>query len=168
MDVKLGISLRPVLMRDCRDLLEGIRAGGLSGSVPGSDRIVSIGDAEAMVAGLMGRAEAGEEIHFSICLEGRVIGMCAVYRFGEEGRRSARIGFWINASYRRKGYGREAAGLLLGIASGLGVRKAFASTKASNEPSLRLLRSLGFRDEGSQGGQEGERLLSLSLPEEGR
>ena len=151
-------------MQDCPDILEGIRNGDLADSVPGSERIRSLDDATAMVAGLIERAEAGEELHFSILEKGKVIGMCAIYGF-DRSDSSARIGFWVNKVYRGRGYGKAAARLLVEIAfKDAGVKKVIASSKPSNKASLALLRSLGFREEAEkQNSRNGEMTLSLSM-----
>jgi RimJ/RimL family protein N-acetyltransferase len=151
-------------MKDSPDIFEGIANGDLSDSVPGSDRIRSLDDAQAMVGDLIGRTRNGSELHFSVCLHsGKVIGMCAIYGFADGGS-SARIGFWISKRYRRKGYGKEAVRMLVGMAFGdLGIEKVVAVSKASNLPSLALLRSLRFRDEEANGEvRAGEKALSLS------
>ena len=160
------VSIRPVAIGDSAAIFEGLLQGGLSASVP-ARRIRKIGDAEAMVAGLIQKAAAGLELHFSICLGGgRVVGMCALYSFDTPGR-SARIGYWVARGDRGHGYGREAVKLLAEIAFGnLGIERIYASSDQSNEASLRLLRSLGFAEDGAAGGGagSGETLLSLAKP----
>jgi RimJ/RimL family protein N-acetyltransferase len=145
-------------MRDAPDLFEGLRHGDLLPAVPGSDQIRSLGDAEIMVQRLLERTSAGSELHFSICTgEGRAIGMCAIFDFA--GDRSAKIGYWLDRRHRGKGYGREAVQLLTDIAFGqLKLRRLVAVSKSSNEPSLRLLHSIGFKQDSETAG---EKTLSL-------
>ena len=160
---KLGkprISLRPVRIEDSADIFEGIAQGDLLPAVPGSDRVRSTSDAAGMLAGLIGRMDRGDEFHFSVCLDGdRVVGMCAIYDFMPDG--SARVGYWIGRGYRRRGFGREAVRQLSEFAfAELGVRRVVAVSGASNEASLRLLSSLGFKEEMGKGGN-GEKAFSL-------
>jgi ribosomal-protein-alanine N-acetyltransferase len=157
----IPISLRPVLLRDSRDIFEAVSHGDLLPAVPGSDQIKSPDDAARVVEGLMERADGGGEFHFSVCLEdGKVVGMCAIYGFMPDC--SARIGYWINRDYRGRGYGREVVRRLADVAfSDLGVRKVIAVSKGSNQASIRLLRSLGFAEDGYPGAGSGEKALSL-------
>ena len=114
-----------------------------------------------MLAGLMEKAQRGEELHFSVCLnKGKPIGMCAIYDF--EQSRSARIGYWINKDYRGRGYGKEAVRLLVDLAfSDLGIKRIVAVSKNSNGASIRLLTSLGFKEHMQRPIQSGEKVLSL-------
>lgn len=161
------VSIRPVAVADSAAILAGILQGGLSASVPGSEAIKGIGDAEAMLAGLVQKAAAGLELHFSICLQdGRVVGMCALYSF-DPASKSSRIGYWIAMGDRRHGYGREAVRLLADIAfADRGIERIYASSDPSNEASMRLLRSMGFVEDDSAGlgFDDGETLLSLAKP----
>lgn len=59
------------------------------------------------------------------------------------------IGFFIGPPHRRCGYAREAILLLLGRLFGdMNINKVMAQTGEFNEPSIRLLRSLGFSLDG--------------------
>jgi ribosomal protein S18 acetylase RimI-like enzyme len=161
-----AVYLRPVSIADSADVLEAILQGGLGEAVPGSDGVRSPEDCRAMLAGLIDRASSGLELHFAICLrEGRekakTVGMCALYEF-DRPNHSSSIGYWISRPYRRHGYGKEAVGLLSQIAfSDLGLRRLNASFEPSNEPSSRLLRSLGFREDRSKTGTTGTITFSL-------
>ncbi|MDE1865558.1 MAG: GNAT family N-acetyltransferase [Candidatus Micrarchaeota archaeon] len=159
-----SVSIRPVSISDSTDIFEGLREGGLSAAVPGSDGVKTLDAAKAMVKGLIDRAALGAEFHFAVCLNGRdtkVIGMCALYEFGGLDR-SCRIGYWISRPYRGRGYGREAVSLLSKIAfERLGISRLRASSYSSNESSIRLLHSLGFIDE-EQTGNESHFSLSKS------
>lgn len=162
--VGASVALRPLLLKDSNDLFEGLRQGDLQAAVPGSDQVRSATDAAGMVAGLMERGRDGSELHFSVCLngDGRAIGMCALYDFKED--QSARIGYWVGREYRRRGYGKEAVGLLAEIAfSELGLKKIVAVSERSNSASLNLLRSLGFKEIPQDTAiGDGEIVLSLS------
>jgi ribosomal protein S18 acetylase RimI-like enzyme len=156
-----GILLRPVAVEDSADILEGLLQGGLTGAVPGSEDIKDISGAREMVSGLLGRATIGAELHFSVCLNGKVIGMCALYGFGGPDR-SASIGYWISRPYRRLGYGREAVRLLSRIAfDQLRLLKILAVSDRSNEASTRILRSLGFSEADGESKPNGQIRFSL-------
>jgi RimJ/RimL family protein N-acetyltransferase len=151
--------LRPVSLADSADILDCIRQGGLSSTVPGSDSVTDLHKAREMVTGLIDRGVAGAELHFAVCLEGgRAIGMAALYGF--DGKGCATIGYWIGADFRQKGYGAEAVRLLCKIGFGMGLARVYASSGASNAASLRLLKSLGFRQDAEKTGN-GELLFHL-------
>jgi RimJ/RimL family protein N-acetyltransferase len=71
------------------------------------------------------------------------------------------IGYTIAAEHRRRGYAREAVEALLGWAGREhGIRRFRASVAPSNEPSLGLLKSLGFVRTGRQwDAEDGEELV---------
>jgi [ribosomal protein S5]-alanine N-acetyltransferase len=61
----------------------------------------------------------------------------------------AEIGYLIAPAHWRKGYTREAVSALIDHGFGtLGLRRIFADVDPENAPSIRLLRRLGFREEG--------------------
>ena len=156
------VSLRQVSIKDSPGIFEGLRHGDLVAAVPGSEHVKSLGDTEEMVRGLLDRAITGSELHFSICLgDGRVIGMCAISDFRDD--KSARIGYWLNRDYRGQGYGREAVRLLSKLAfDELRLKRIVAVSKSSNDASLKLLLSLGFKQDSESGGEK-----ALSLERQG-
>jgi RimJ/RimL family protein N-acetyltransferase len=155
--------LRPVQIADAPELFKGIVGSGLGDSVPGSEEVKSAADASNMVAGLIEKASAQDELHFSVCLQsGAVVGMCALYDFDAK-THSARIGYWISRGHRRSGYGKEAVRLLTQIAfSDLGLERLVAVSKMSNDASIGLLLSLGFKDAQSPHEGKAERTLFLA------
>jgi [ribosomal protein S5]-alanine N-acetyltransferase len=63
--------------------------------------------------------------------------------------RSAYLGYYIGASFARRGYMREALTLALALAFGrLRLHRVEANIQPHNRPSLRLVKRLGFRREG--------------------
>ena len=59
------------------------------------------------------------------------------------------LGYWIGASHAGRGYMTEALGLMLGFCFiQLGLHRVEAACLPDNEPSQRLLRRSGFREEG--------------------
>lgn len=62
---------------------------------------------------------------------------------------NAVLGYWIGEPYARQGYATEGVRLCLRRAFGpLGLHRVEANVMPSNEPSLALVRRLGFREEG--------------------
>lgn len=60
--------------------------------------------------------------------------------------RRAEAGIYIDASYRRNGYGRRALDLLSGYASQfLGLHQLWAEVAVDNTPSVELFRAAGFK-----------------------
>jgi RimJ/RimL family protein N-acetyltransferase len=68
---------------------------------------------------------------------------------GEDG--IVEIGYMVHPEYRRRGYAEEATRAMIGWASEQpGVRGIRASVSPDNEPSLQLVKKLGFMQTGSQ------------------
>lgn len=64
---------------------------------------------------------------------------------GEAEEDGLELGYHIFSPFRRKGYGREACEGIMKWCSDNGYDHIYAKTDASNEASVRLLKSLGFR-----------------------
>ena len=62
----------------------------------------------------------------------------------------AEIGYTVFTPYRRRGFAQEAARALVEWAFAQGEKEVFASVSPDNQPSLAVLRSLGFTQVGSQ------------------
>ena len=76
----------------------------------------------------------------------RLIGDCGFILFQET---QAEIGYTIAPDSQRQGYGSEAAGGLVGFLFGaLGLHRVIARVDPQNQASIKLLRGLGFRQEG--------------------
>jgi RimJ/RimL family protein N-acetyltransferase len=156
------ISILPVSADDAADIVEGIVQGGLAGAVPGTDGVKTVGEARAMLLGLVERASLGRELHFSVWLDrSKVIGMCALYELGINAG-TARMGYWISKPYRSRGYGKRAAEMLLEIAfEKFGLDRVVASCEPSNAPSRKLLISLGFHEDPA--GENGGGMAAFSI-----
>ena len=100
----------------------------------------------SFISSLQDKQAAGIESHFSIILDGKTVGACALMGIdGQKGQ--AEIGYWLGREYWGRGYAKEALMLLLGFAFGrLDLGRAFARTFRSNERSIKLLNSLGFSE----------------------
>jgi len=64
------------------------------------------------------------------------------------------LGYTVFPSFRGKGYATEAAAALMGWAEGQGVRRFVVSVAPGNEPSLAIVRKLGFVQTGEQWDEE--------------
>jgi RimJ/RimL family protein N-acetyltransferase len=79
--------------------------------------------------------------------DGNQIGQIAVKNVDWE-HLSAELGWFVDSGNRRLGLAREMALAVLARLDLLGLRRAFVRVIPSNEPSLRLARSVGFVEEG--------------------
>jgi ribosomal-protein-alanine N-acetyltransferase len=59
-------------------------------------------------------------------------------------RQAVEVGYTVLPPHRRRGYATEAVEALAGFARERGVRKLLASVAPTNEPSLAIVRKLGF------------------------
>jgi RimJ/RimL family protein N-acetyltransferase len=73
------------------------------------------------------------------------------------------IGYTVFPDHRRRGYATEAVRGLLGYARKRGVHRFVASVGPENEPSLRLVRGLGFVEVGRHWDEEDGEELELVL-----
>ena len=73
------------------------------------------------------------------------------------------LGYTVFPDHRRRGYATEAVRGLLGYARERGVRRFAASVAPDNEPSLRLVRGLGFVEVGRHWDEEDGEELELVL-----
>ena len=62
----------------------------------------------------------------------------------------AEIGYTVFTKYRGQGFAKEAAGALVDWAFAQGQREVFATVSPNNQPSLAVVRSLGFIQVGTQ------------------
>jgi RimJ/RimL family protein N-acetyltransferase len=87
--------------------------------------------------------------NFGIEADGKLIGMCGIWRFDSNSRRCD-LGISIgDREYWGRGYGREAIALLLDYAFRLrNFRKVALDTSSSNERAIRCYRACGFVEEG--------------------
>ena len=98
---------------------------------------------EEMAADWIASVLAGEEgVVFAIIRSGVLIG-CTGYRaFGPD---HAELGYWIGKPYWGMGYATEAARALMDwAAEEKGIRRFIASVAPTNDPSLAIVKKLGF------------------------
>ena len=107
----------------------------------------------------------------AVVLEGRMIGHAGYH--GPPGvnavgkAEAVEIGYTIEEPHRGRGYATEAAGMLIRQAEERGVRHIVASCAPTNEPSLAVIRKLGFTHTGEAMDEEDglELVFELERPE---
>jgi RimJ/RimL family protein N-acetyltransferase len=104
---------------------------------------------------------------FAIVLQGEMIGHIGFH--GPPGVNARRdtdaleVGYTVFPDHRRHGYATEAVRRLLAYAREHGVHRFVASVGPENEPSLRLVRGLGFVEVGRHWDEEDGEELELVL-----
>jgi ribosomal-protein-alanine N-acetyltransferase len=73
---------------------------------------------------------------------------------GGLGAGKAELGYTVFPSFRGRGYATEAAAALMEWAEGEGIRRFVASVAPGNEPSVAIVRKLGFVQTGEQWDEE--------------
>ena len=98
------------------------------------------------------RPSLAEWFVYSVVSDGAMIGYAGFHGPpGVNARQDAdavEIGYTIFDPYRRRGYATEAARTLIRYARERGVPRVLASVSPDNEPSLAMMRTLGFREIG--------------------
>ena len=88
----------------------------------------------------------------AVVLEGRMIGHAGYHGppgiNAKQSHDAIEIGYTIEEAFRGNGYATAAAGELLRMAEERGVRHFVACTSPDNEPSLAIIRRLGFLQTG--------------------
>jgi len=110
----------------------------------------SIDDATAWYQRITGIQATGNAVQFVILsrADASVVGACLLFNFNE-GSARAELGYVLGQAQWGRGLAREAVGALVGTAFGaMGVRRLEAEVNPLNQPSVRLLQSLGFTREG--------------------
>lgn len=93
---------------------------------------------------------AGEWVQYGIENKetGKIVGDCAI-RLNEQDTRIAEIGITISHREQRKGHAKEAlSGILSFLFGTQEIHRVVETVDAENAASIRLLQSLGFRQEG--------------------
>lgn len=101
------------------------------------------GSAEALRP-LAEHGAPGDDGGWLVLADGEVVGECG-WRGGPDADGDVEIGYGLAAPARGRGLGTEAVGVLVAWAERQpGVRRVLARVLPGNQPSLRLLRRLGF------------------------
>jgi len=110
----------------------------------------SMDDATAWYQRITSIQATGNAVQFVILSrdDASVVGACLLFNFNE-GSARAELGYVLGQAHWGRGLAREAIGALVGVAFGpMGVRRLEAEVSPLNQPSVRLLQSLGFTREG--------------------
>ena len=76
-----------------------------------------------------------------------LIGCCEL--FGIQNQYKAEVGYWLGAAHQRQGYMSEALAAMVRHAfESMEMGRLYAQTSPRNDASLRMLRKVGFREEG--------------------
>src|ERR1700712_1267445 len=95
------------------------------------------------------RGGAGPPLPYALTIDGRFAGQVVVGNIVREPLLSAYVGYWVSAEHA--GRGVTTAGVGLAVAhcfSRVGLHRVEAPVRPENAASLRVLRKLGFREEG--------------------
>ncbi len=97
--------------------------------------------------------------------DGELLGMCGIFK--RDSLPEVDLGYGFVARHRGQGYAREAAEACLAHGrDAMGLRVILAITSVDNEPSMKLLRSIGMREQGVEvlpGNEEPSRMFRWAL-----
>lgn len=100
-------------------------------------------------SGLRAMARRGQSLPFVITLDGRFAGQVTVGNIVRAALRSAWIGYWVSSDAVGGGIATASVALLTDHCFGsAGLHRLEATVRPGNESSMRVLRKLGFREEG--------------------
>lgn len=141
------LSIRPVVPEDweeLRDIWVSFNASPYARfDKPHATDDASVRDRVARWAAANGGTE---HMFFAVCLGQRVIGYAA-FNLREDGYE---LGYCFHSAYHGRGFGKESLTALLEHLRKLGITRVLAGTALENQPSVGLLRSLGFRQTGTE------------------
>lgn len=87
-----------------------------------------------------------DHFFFAVCLDGTLIGYIAFNKRAD----SYELGYCFHSDYFGHGYAKESHLALFHYLAGLGITKITVGTALNNTPSVKLLKSLGFRKTGEE------------------
>ena len=97
------------------------------------------------------KKQDGYDLGITLKETDELIGGIGIHKLGESNKyKVGEIGYWLGKKYRRKGYTKEAATLLIDyMFNKFGLRRIYAPVYSHNLASQMLLESLGFKKEGT-------------------
>jgi len=145
-------SLRSMTMDDAERLASIANYEELSKSISPRGSFpypYTVSHALGLIEYAIASATAGVAFHFGILDESKsLIGVAAITKLDREND-GCEIGYWLGKDYHGRGYGSSAVSLLVSFAfRQVGVHRVYAASFISNVASVRLLKRLGFRQEG--------------------
>ena len=91
-------------------------------------------------------ADSMEHIFFAVCLQDTMIGYVSLNRRSD----SYELGYGFHSNYHGQGYAKESLSAIIKWMTAKGTSCITAGTALANEPSVRLLLSLGFQQTGTE------------------
>ena len=116
----------------------------------GLSPLANVEEARALIERRAAALRRGERIRWAVArrADDVVIGSCGYVNWNRDARR-AEIGYELHPDEQGRGLMREALTAMLTFGfNGMGLNRVEALVVPENEPSLRLLRRLGFAEEG--------------------
>jgi [ribosomal protein S5]-alanine N-acetyltransferase len=101
-----------------------------------------------MVRALTSEARAGRIMPFVVTLRGDLVGQLTVGGITWGSLRSAHIGYWVDQAVAGRGITPTAVALAGDHLFAIGLHRVEINIRPENTASLRVVRKLGFRDEG--------------------
>ncbi len=94
-------------------------------------------------------ARGGRMVPFTVRAEGRIVGQMHLFGVSWGSLLSCAAGYWVAGSVAGRGIAPTALAAAVDFAMGdLGLHRVEVNIRPDNEPSLAVVRKLGFRDEG--------------------
>ena len=94
-------------------------------------------------------ARAGRTVPFTVRTEGRIVGQMHLFGVSWGSLLSCAAGYWVSESAAGRGIAPTALAATVDFAmADLGLHRVEVNIRPDNEPSLAVVRKLGFRDEG--------------------
>jgi len=154
-----GVELRPPRLRDGpawvevrarnQDWLEPWEAvAPAAATVPWRER-QTLGSWAAAVRALRRQGRAGEAVSFLVLADGAPAGQLTVGGMVRAAVQGGSLGYWVDRRVAGRGVGTVAVALAVDhCLTVVGLHRVEAAVRPENTPSRRLLRRLGFREEG--------------------
>lgn len=103
----------------------------------------------AMLRAMRRDSRAGRSLPFAVVLHGSLVGQVTVSNVVRGAFQSASVGYWVDRSAAGRGVVPTALALIVDHCfTEVGLHRIEANVRPENEPSLRVMRKLGFREEG--------------------
>lgn len=94
-------------------------------------------------------AKAGKSLPFGVTFDGRLVGQVTVANVVRGAMQGATMGYWVAREVAGQGITPTAVALVVDHCfAEVGLHRVEVGIRPENEPSLRLARKLGFREEG--------------------
>ena len=103
----------------------------------------------AMLRAMRRDSRAGRSLPFAVMWHGSLVGQVTVSNVVRGAFQSASVGYWVDRSAAGRGVIPTALALVVDHCfAEVGLHRIEANVRPENEPSLRVVRKLGFREEG--------------------